>query len=139
MRIEGDLVTVVQQSEDRDIESEMVGGLDAGQRVIIPGTAIVVEVCALNSEATFDFAKASVYDTSLGQSSTCNVALYSQMLPAPQNQNQPMAQQIIKPRPTQTQPQQECFLRDIGQVYRRNSQCCSRKCVGSGWNQKCAA
>jgi hypothetical protein len=119
----------------------MVGGLDAGESVIIPGTSIVVKVCALDSEATFDFAKVSVYDTSLGQSSTCNVALSSQMLPVPQNQNQPSAQQIIiKPRPTQTQPQQEqCSRRDIGQVCRRDSQCCSGNCVGSGWNQKCAA
>jgi hypothetical protein len=62
-REKGDLVTVVQQNEDIDNESEMVGGLDAGDRVIIPGTSIVVEVCELESEATFDFAKVSVYDT----------------------------------------------------------------------------
>jgi hypothetical protein len=77
-REKGDLVTVVQQSEDGDIESEMVGGLDAGDRVISPGTPIVVQVRALASEATFDFAKISVYDTSLGQSSSCNVDLNSQ-------------------------------------------------------------
>jgi hypothetical protein len=45
----GDQVTVVQQSATRDIESEMLGGLDAGQSITIPGTSIVVMVCALDS------------------------------------------------------------------------------------------
>jgi hypothetical protein len=193
-REKGDLVTVVQQSRDRDIESEMVGALDAGDSVIIPGTSIVVKVCALDSEATFDFAKVSVYDTSLGQSSNCNVALNLQNQPTAQaaqqsaqrpaqqsaqrpaqqsaqrpaqqivqpttqtivTQNQQTAQQIVKPT-TQTivtqntqqntptivtqQPQEEeqCFLRDIGQICRRGRQCCSGNCSGSGWNAKCAA
>jgi hypothetical protein len=48
-REKGDLVTVVQQSATRDIESEMLGGLDAGQSITIPGTSIVVEVCELDS------------------------------------------------------------------------------------------
>jgi hypothetical protein len=181
-REKGDLVTVVQQSKDRDDESEMVGGLGAGDSVIIPGTSIVVKVCALDSEATFDFAKVSVYDTSLGQSSNCNVALNLQNQPTAQaaqqsaqrpaqqsaqqivqpttqtivTQNQQTAQQIVKPT-TQTivtqntqqntptivtqQPQEEeqCFLRDIGQICRRGRQCCSGNCSGSGWNAKCAA
>jgi hypothetical protein len=46
-------------------------------KVTIPGASIVVKVCGLDSEATFDFAKNSVYDTSLGQSSNCDVALKS--------------------------------------------------------------
>jgi hypothetical protein len=54
---------VVHRSEDRDIESEIVGGLGAGQSVTIPGTSIVVEVCELDSEATFDCAKVSVYNS----------------------------------------------------------------------------
>jgi hypothetical protein len=78
-REKGDLVTVVQQNKDVDNDSEMVGGLDAGESVTIPGTYIVVEVCELDSEATFDFAKISVYDTGLGQSSTCNVVLNTQI------------------------------------------------------------
>jgi hypothetical protein len=154
-REKGDQVTVVQESVTRDIESEMLGGLDAGQSITIPGTSIVVEVCALDSEATFDFAKVSVYDTSLSQSSTCNTALTSQItLPV-----QATVPQVIKPatqtivtqnseqaqlqnRPQQQQPQEEeevCYLRDIGQAYRRDSHCCSGNCVGSGWSEKCAA
>jgi hypothetical protein len=173
-REKGDLVTVVQQSEDRDIESEMVGGLGAGESVTIPGTSIIVEVCALDSEATFDFAKVSVYDTGLGQSSKCNVALNSQVLPLSQNQPavQQIAQQavqpttqtivtqntqqaqtaqlIVKPATTQTivtptpqqpqQPQQpQCSLFQTGFRCRRSGQCCSGKCAGTGFNQKCVA
>jgi hypothetical protein len=162
-REKGDQVTVVQQSATSDIESEMLGGLDAGQSVSIPGTSIVVKVCGLGSEATFDFAKVSVYDTSLGQSSNCNVALNS---PSPQvtlpvQATLQPAQQVVKPttqtivtqnsqqaqlqnRPQQQLPQQEeeeevCYLRDIGQACRRDSHCCSGKCEGSGWSQKCVA
>jgi hypothetical protein len=123
-REKGDLVTVVLQSDDRDIESEMVGGLDAGESVTIPGTSIVVEVCALASEATFDFAKVSVYDTGLGQSSTCNVVLNPQ---TPQTSKQP-------------QPQQpQCKRLQIGNRCRRAGQCCSGNCAGTGWNRKCLA
>ncbi len=153
-REKGDLVTVVQQSEDRDIESEMVGGLDAGKNVTIPGTSIVVEVCELDSEATFDFAKVSVYDTSLYQSSNCNAPLSSGGLtfqPSQQvvtpaaaqtivTQNSQQAQTQNRPQEEQ-QPQQEeeeaCYLRDIGQACRRDRHCCSGKCIGSGWSQKC--
>jgi hypothetical protein len=85
-REKGDQVTVVQQSAISDDESEMLGGLDAGQSITIPGTSIVVMVCGLDSEATFDFAKVSVYDTGMGQSSTCNVALNSQTPQLPQRQ-----------------------------------------------------
>jgi hypothetical protein len=169
-REKGDQVTVVQQSATADNESEMLGGLVAGQSITIPGTSIVVKVCALDSETTFDFAKVSVYDPRLGQSSNCNAALASQRpqvtLPvqAPVQVTVPQpAQQIIKPatqtivvqnaqqvvqqqnRPQQEQqvPQQEedeaCYLRDIGQACRRDSHCCSSKCVGTGWSQKCAA
>jgi hypothetical protein len=99
-----DQVTVAQQSATRDNESEMLGGLDAGQSITIPGTSIVVEVCALDSEATFDFAKVSVYDTSLDQSPTCNVVLDTQVpqgtLPV-QIPVQVTVPQIIKPA-TQT-------------------------------------
>jgi hypothetical protein len=154
VREKGDLVTVVQQSQNSDNESEMVGGLDAGESVTIPGTSIVVKVCALDSEATFDFAKVSVYDTSLGQSSTCNVALNSQIQPTIQ---QPTILQIVKPttqtivtqntqqqQQQQQQPQEEeeeeqCRLLEIGQRCRRDSHCCSGRCAGSGWGKKCAA
>jgi hypothetical protein len=95
VREKGDLVTVVQQKEDSAIESEMVGGLDAGDSLTIPGTSIVIEVCALDSEDTFDFAKVSVYDTSLGQSSTCNFALNSQITQLPQMQ-QPVVSQTVQ-------------------------------------------
>jgi hypothetical protein len=168
-REKGDLVTVVQQSEGRDIESEMVGGLGAGDSVIIPGTSIVVQVCALDSEATFDFAKVSVYDTSLGQSSNCNVALNLQNRPsaeqAAQNTQQILfgttqtivtqntqqqqqqtiviqnTQQIVRPTivTQQSQEEKQCNLREIGLICRRGSQCCSGNCSGFGWNQKCAA
>jgi hypothetical protein len=164
-REKDDQVTVVQQSATSDNESEMLGGLDAGQSITIPGTSIVVKVCGLDSEATFDFAKVSVYDTSLGQSSNCNVPLKPQtpqvMLPVQVTVPQP-TQQVVKPattqtivtqnsqqaqvqnRPQQQLPQQEekedvCYLRDIGQACRRDSHCCSGKCAGVGWNQKCAA
>jgi hypothetical protein len=165
-REKGDQVTVVQQSATSDNESEMLGGLDAGQSITIPGTSIVVKVCGLDSEATFDFAKVSVYDTSLGQSSNCNVALNTptpQVTKPTQATFQP-AQQVVKPAATQTQtivtqnsqqaqvqnrpqqqlPQQEgeeevCYLRDIGQVCCRDRHCCSGKRVGTGWNQKCVA
>jgi hypothetical protein len=65
-----------------------------------PGTSIVVKV-RLDSEATFDFA-VSVYDTSLGQSSNCNVALNTQ---TPQAQGLKQ-QQVLQPA-TQTQEEQE--------------------------------
>jgi hypothetical protein len=114
-REKGDLVTVVQQSEDRDIESEMVGGLGAGESVTIPGTSIVVEVCALDSEATFDFAKVSVYDTSFGPSLNCNVALNSPQLPQMQTTVpptlpptvQPTVQTIVTQKTQQEQLQQQ--------------------------------
>jgi hypothetical protein len=103
-REKGDQVTVVQQSATIDNESEMLGGLDAGQSITIPGTSIVVKDCALDSEATFDFAKVSVYDTSLVHSSTCNVVLDTKVpqgtLPA-QIPVQVTVQQTIKPA-TQT-------------------------------------
>jgi hypothetical protein len=58
-------------------------------------------------------------------------------------QNQPTAQQIIVKPTTQTivtpTTQQQCYLRDIGQICRRGRQCCSGNCSGSGWNRKCAA
>jgi hypothetical protein len=63
VREKGDLVPVVQQSKDNEKESEMVGGLNSGESVIIPGTSIVVEVCEFESEDNFDFATVSVYDT----------------------------------------------------------------------------
>jgi hypothetical protein len=148
-REKADQVTVVQQSATRDIESEMLGGLDAGDSITIPGTSIVVKVCGLDSEATFDFAKVSVYDTSLGQLSNCNIALNTQVqvvTPASTQtivtQNSQQAQ--VQNRPQQQQPQQEqeekaCYRRDIGQACRRDRHCCSEKCEGSGWNQKCVA
>jgi hypothetical protein len=52
----------------------MLGSLDAGESITISGTSIVVKVCGLDSEVTFDFAEVSVYDTSLNQLSNCNVA-----------------------------------------------------------------
>jgi hypothetical protein len=149
-REKGDQVTVVQESATRDIESEMLGGLDAGQSITIPGTSIVVMVCGLDSEATFDFAKVSVYDTSLGQLSNCNAVLTP---PKPQvtlQVVQPGKQTIVtqnsqqaqtQNRPQQTQPAEEeeiCYLRDVGQACRQDRHCCSDKCVGSGWSQKCA-
>jgi hypothetical protein len=168
-RENGNRVTVVQQSADRDIESEMVGGLDAGESVTVPGTSIVIEVCErVDSVGTFDFAKVSVYDTSLGQSSTCNVALNSQNRPTlpetAQQIVQPTTQTTIVTQNTQQEQQQQsqtivtqntqqntpaivtqqpqedkCFFRDIGQMCRRGSQCCSGNCSGSGWDRKCAA
>jgi hypothetical protein len=42
---------VVQDSTTRDIESQMLGDLDAGQSITNPGTSIVVKVCGLDSEA----------------------------------------------------------------------------------------
>jgi hypothetical protein len=105
----------------------MVGGLDAGESVTIPGTSIVVEVCALASEATFDFAKVSVYDTGLGQSSTCNVALNPQTPQTPQTPQMPK------------QPQPQCKRRQIGDKCRRPGQCCSDNCAGTGWHRKCLA
>jgi hypothetical protein len=120
VREKGDMVTVVQQSSTREIESEMVGGLNSGETVTIPGTRIVVEVCGLESEDNFDFAKVSVYDMSRGQSSTCSVVLNPQPQPQPQ-------------------PQPGCSRSEIGQKCRRRSQCCSGNCGGWGWNRKCEA
>jgi hypothetical protein len=137
----------------------MVGGLDARETVSpFP--------CALDSEATFDFAKVSVYDTSLGQSSTCNVALNLQT-PQVTPTMQQTAQQLVKPAaqtivtqntqqtqnqqntlqqqqlPNQTQQEQQvqvvCRLRDIGDICRRDRHCCSGMCEGFGWNQKYSA
>jgi hypothetical protein len=145
-REKGDQVTVVQQSATRDIESEMLGGLDAGQSITIPGTNIVVEVCGLDSEATFDFAKVSVYDTSLNQSSKCNTVLTSPVPAIVQQVVKPATQTIVTQNSQQAQqqnnsqlqkPEEECFLRDIGDACRRNRHCCSGKCIGSGWSQKC--
>jgi len=75
-REKGDLVTVVQQQGDRQ-SSEMVAGLDVGEQTTIPGTQIVFKACAKGTENGFDFTKISIYDPSLGQSETCNVALGS--------------------------------------------------------------
>jgi hypothetical protein len=99
-REKGDQVTVVQQSAINDDESEMLGSLGAGQSITNPGTSIVVKVCGLDSEDTFDFAKVSVYDTSLGQSSDCNVALNSQTPQLPQKQPTMRPTMVPTMRPT---------------------------------------
>jgi hypothetical protein len=93
-REKGDQVTVVQQNATVENESEILGGLDAGTKYHFPGTSIVVKVCGLDSEVTFDFAEVSVYDTSLNQSSNCNIALNTQLpLAQPQENTQEQEQQ----------------------------------------------
>jgi hypothetical protein len=142
VREKGDMATVVQQSQTRDNESEMVGGLNSGETVTIPGTSIAVEVCGLESENNFDFAKVSIYDTSRGQSSTCNVALNPQppapappvSAPAPPAPAPPApAPAAPAPAPAATQ----CQRLQIGQNCRRSGQCCSGTCAGTGWSQTC--
>jgi hypothetical protein len=151
VREKGDMVTVVQQSQTRDNESEMVGGLNSGETVTIPGTSIVVEVCGLESENNFDFAKVSVYDTSRGQSSTCNVALNQQPpapappVPVPPAPPAPAPPAPAPPAPAPPAPAPaapapaatQCQRLQIGQNCRRSGQCCSGTCAGTGWSQTC--
>jgi hypothetical protein len=129
----GDQVTVVQRSATVENESEMLSGLVAGQNITIPGTSIVVEVCALISEATFDFAKVSVHDTSLGQSSTCA----TQTTQTTQAAQITQVKQVTQAAQVVQQPQ--CSLLKIGDKCRGASQCCSGKCAGTGWTRKCLA
>ena len=73
VREKGNLVTVVQQEiNSGTVESELVDGLDAGEVTTIPGTSIIFKVCDKGKDGSIDFAKISIYDTSLGQTSTCD-------------------------------------------------------------------
>jgi Gametolysin peptidase M11 len=69
----GDLVTVVQVSPNRNIESIRLAMLDAYQSIKIPGTNIFVRVCGKrNSLSMGDRALMTIYDRSRGQVSLCS-------------------------------------------------------------------
>jgi hypothetical protein len=67
----GNLVTVSQTIVTDPIESNRLAMLDSNQSYAIPGTSIVIHLCSKIIVRTRDMATVSIFDTSLGQQSTC--------------------------------------------------------------------
>jgi hypothetical protein len=67
----GNLVTVSQTIVSDPIESNRLAMLDSNQSYTILGTTIVIHVCFKSTVLSFDMVTVSIFDTSLGQQTTC--------------------------------------------------------------------
>jgi hypothetical protein len=67
----GDMLMISQTIPNDPIESNRLAMLSPEQQYTIPGSSIVVQACRITSSGGADQIVVSVFDTSLGQASTC--------------------------------------------------------------------
>jgi hypothetical protein len=71
VRAGANFVTVSQTVVSDPIESNRLAMLDSDQSYTILGTSVVIHVCSKSTVFSVDMVTVSIFDTSLGQHSTC--------------------------------------------------------------------